>query len=169
MLKTIIYLTLFLIIFGLVFSVLDYKGEYLAEKKLLSVNKLFFDLSKNPESIPPGLYEKTADSFKSIISGYPETQSAKRARLILAKLYIFEKKFDMARKELNKILTNYPNDNGYCAEALFSIGNYYENEGKWDKALPIYENIIDNYIGTLKALNMPIYIANYYAKNKRSS
>ena len=162
--KKILYLILFLFIFALIFSLLDYKGEYLAEKKLVSVNKLLSDTMATPEAIPPGLYEKIAAQYGKIIRGHPKTKSSRQARILLGKLYIVKSDFNKAREVLNEILQKYPENKDYCAEALFTIGNSYEAEDKWDKAVSTYENIMTNFVGTLRSLNTPLYIAAYYAK-----
>ncbi|MDP1853748.1 MAG: tetratricopeptide repeat protein [Candidatus Omnitrophota bacterium] len=164
--KRITYSILILFICALIFSFLDYRGEYLAERKLFFANKTLSNILKNQESVPSALYEKTAKQYKYIISKYPKTISAKGARLLLGRFYISRKEFDAARLEFNKILNQYPEDKNYCAQALFAIGNSYESEDKWNQALSTYENIMNNYIGTPLAMNMPIYIANRYAQKK---
>lgn len=164
--KRITYSILILAISAVIFSFLDHKGEYLAEKKLFFANKALSNILKSQESVPSALYEKTAKQYKDIISGYPKTRSAKEALILLGRLYISRKQFDTARLEFNKILSQYPEDKNYCAQALFAIGNSYESEDKWNKALSTYENIMNSYIGTPLAMNMPIYIANRYARKK---
>lgn len=166
MFKKIIRLICILAAVGLAFAMLDLKGEYAAQRKLYSAGKLFTQIAKNPESIPEGLYKKGVSYYEHIIRDFPKTRSEREARLILSKLYTLQKKFTEARAELAKILKIYPDDKNYCAQAQFATGNTYEQESKWQEALSVYEGIMKDYIGTKIALNTPLYIAGYYAKNK---
>lgn len=162
--KKIIYPIAFILLFAVIFSLLDYRGDYLAERKLYFTDKAFTAILKGPEFIPPAFYDRTAAQYKDIITKYAKTVSSKKARLLLGRLYISKREFDAARGEFNNILKKFPEDKNYCAEALFAIGNSYEAEDKWSKALSTYESIMDDYIGTTRALNTPLYIANYYKR-----
>lgn len=162
--KKIIYPIAFILLSAVVFSLLDYRGEYLAERKLYFTDKAFTSILKGPEFIPPAFYAQTAAQYKDIITKYAKTVSSKKARLLLGGLYVSKKEFAAARGEFNDILKKFPEDKNYCAEALFAIGNSYEAEAKWAEALSTYESIMDNYIGTTRALNTPLHIANYYKR-----
>jgi len=64
--------------------------------------------------------------------------------------------------QLNTIIGKHSESGGICAEATFLIGNSYQIQDKWGLALGQYKKVIQEYPITLRGIDIPIYIAQYY-------
>jgi tetratricopeptide (TPR) repeat protein len=153
----------FVLILSLIFSLTGCSREYQSERHLYRATKLAKNILLAPDTIPPQEFNRAVDAYKSIFEKYPDTWSAKRARIALGSLYLSKKEFEKARAYFNRALEASTDNKNLCMEAQFAIAKSYENEGLWDKALIEYQKIMKDYPDSEMALALPLYIA---SKNK---
>lgn len=144
-------------------SIIGSGGEYAAEKLYYRAIKSEQSMADNPDVAPPALVASVEKTLISIPEKYPQSRISKLAQVKLAELYIYSKKYDLAKDVIKKILSNERSDKGIMSTAQFLKGNIYEKEGKWDRALKEYVVVRDNYTDTPLGLGVPMYIAKYYA------
>jgi len=124
--------------------------------------KLPFD----PDPASEALQVYVENGFKNIISRFPKTEAAKTAYLSLATLYLETGKIDQAIDISDTILEKYKDDLYLSSRAQFIKANSYEKDGDWDKALDELNKLKYRYMDTPFGMHVPLYIANYYRKNK---
>ena len=159
------------ILFGLyiVFSLLDYKGEYAVEQKMWAANQKYAQVVKDPQSVPDRTYEDLARQYQKIIDQHPDSTLAPKAHMIMTSLYLVKKDYAVAREKAQEVFKKYPQNTEICAEAMSAIGKSYELARDWPNALKAYRELINKYPMTEVGMNAPVYIANYYAKNNMPS
>ena len=166
--KTLFALGGILAVLFVLLSLLDSRGDYVAEKMIWKVNQGLYNASLAPEAVPDNVYEQIASQYQQIIRDFPGSNLVPLAYIFLGRVYILKKDYGTARTELTHVLKKYPANEAICAEAVSVIGNSYELEGNWPEALKIYEKIKVDYPLTDLGLNAPLYIANYYVQNGHS-
>lgn len=156
----------FIVIALLAASIAGCSNEYQSERYLYRATKLARHIIMAPESVPPQEFNKALNSYELVFTRYPDSASAKRARMGIGSLYLAKKENIKAREVFNKALELYPNDKVICIEARFAIAKNYESQDLWDKALAEYKGIITDYPDTEIGLSLPVYIARYFEKEK---
>jgi TolA-binding protein len=136
--------------------------EYAVEKRYWQAKKQAEKVFNNPTATPPSELEKVVKSFTVLTQRYPKTKVALDAEFTIARLYLVTQEFDNARTQLRMILNKYNKVSSICAEAMFLIGNSFQLQDKWGTALEQYKKIMQEYPVSLKGLDVPIYIAQYY-------
>ena len=167
--KTIFLLISVLIIVYIILSILSLGGEYAAEKLLHRAVKINERIAANPDVVPPALFMAVERNLEGIIKRFPNTKTAKAARLALAEFYVTHKKFDGALLVLDGIINSNVEDRVMLSKAHFLKGNVYEKQNQWSKALVEYKTLRDEYKETSLGLQAPIYIGNYYRSNGRDA
>lgn len=148
------------------FSIAGCSQEYQSERYLYRATKLARHIIMAPDAVPPQEFNKALNSYELVFTKYPDTISAKRARIGTGSLYLAKKENIKAREVFNKALELYPNDKAICIEARFAIAKSYESQDLWGKALLEYKGIIRDYPHTEMGLSLPAYIAQHYEKEK---
>ncbi|MFA5118261.1 MAG: tetratricopeptide repeat protein [Candidatus Omnitrophota bacterium] len=136
--------------------------QYSIEKKYWKIKKLGEKIFKNPAASPPHELEQVVKRTDAFIVENSKNPLAIEASFNTARLYIVKEEYDSARKQLQKILQANKKSPVICSEALFLIGNTYQLQDKWSAALEQYKKITREYPTTVKALDIPIFIAQYY-------
>jgi len=136
--------------------------QYAIEKQYWQVQKQAEKIFRNPHASPPKELERVVNILSNYIKKYPNNSLATEADFNIARLYIAKEEYDKARIHLNSIIRKYKESRATCAEAVFLIGNSYQVQDKWDLALAQYKSIMQDYPLTIRGLNTPIYIAQYY-------
>jgi len=166
--KTILTLILILIVVYIILSILGSGGEYAAEKLFYRGMKANEKIVINPDVAPPKLLAYVEETFQKVLRKYPNSDTAKSARMALAEFYAMRKKYDKAIMTLDEII-NTEKDVYILSKAHFFKGNIYEKQDVWDKALKEYTILRDEYTNTPLGLQMPLYIEKYYtAKSKEA-
>jgi len=110
--------------------------------------------------------EVIINSYRKVVEKCPLTAPALRAQLIITQAYLSQEEFEKAQQELIKITQDYRN---VAPQARFMVGNIYEQQGDWDKAVIEYEKVMDLYSATTPGLQTPIYIAKHYQEENQLS
>ncbi|MFA6217019.1 MAG: tetratricopeptide repeat protein [Candidatus Omnitrophota bacterium] len=141
--------------------------QYSVERKYWKIKKLAEKVFKNPVATPPNELERVVSRSEEFIKEYAANPLSIEASFNIARLYIVKEEYESARKQLQKILQANKKSPVICSEALFLIGNAYQLQDKWSLALEQYKKITREYPTTVKALDIPIFIAqNYKVKNQ---
>jgi len=109
-----------------------------------------------------GRPEKATNLYKQVINNYSENQELGKVYLALGRAYSALKYYEKARELLRYVLEKYRKDYNTCLQAQLIIAKSYELENNWAKALNEYQWAIESYPRSLQALDLPIYIADYY-------
>ena len=136
--------------------------QYAIEKQYYQAQKQAEKIFKNPHASPPKELEKVVGILNNFAKKYPQNNLAVSADFDIARLYIIKEEYDKARMHLKTLLSKYSKSEAICSEAVFLTGNSYQIEDKWDLALEQFKKIMREYPLTLRGLNIPIYIAQYY-------
>ncbi|MBN1793395.1 MAG: tetratricopeptide repeat protein [Candidatus Omnitrophica bacterium] len=141
--------------------------DYTAEKLFWKANKRLTEL-KGGDPKKKLTREESLElipEYAQVVERCPSTQLAARAQFIVADLYVTGGQVDRAREELMKVINNFPKMGNLRAEAQFYRGYLYETQEKdWGKAREEYERVLSNHEGTMKSLEVPIYIAQHYER-----
>lgn len=159
-------LSSFILIALLAVSIAGCDKQYQSERCLYKAAKLARHIIMAPDSIPPEEFNNAIKAYTIIFEKYPDSISAKRARLSIGSLYLAKKENIKALEVFNKALKLYPDDKSICIEARFSIAKSYEEMASWDRALTEYKGIMRDYPDTEIGLNLPMYIMQHYEKEK---
>jgi TolA-binding protein len=136
--------------------------QYSVEKKYWKIKKQSEKIFKNPASSPPNELGQAVKRAEAFIAENSRSPLSIEASFNIARLYIVKEEYDSARKQLQKILQAHKKSPVICSEALFLIGNTYQLQDKWSAALEQYKKITREYPTSVKALDIPIFIAQYY-------
>jgi len=136
--------------------------QYTVEKQYWQLQKQAQKIFKNPHASPPNELERIVKILEDFIQKNPQSKLSVNNEFTIAQLYMVKEEYAQARKQLENILTKYNKFGAICSDALFLIGNSYENEDKWNSALTQYRKLMQEYPTTLRGLNTPIYIAQHY-------
>ena len=148
------------------FGIAGCSREYQSERYLYRAAKLARHIIMAPDAVPPQEFNNALKAYTVIFEKYPDTLSAKRARIGMGALYLAKKENVKAREVFKKAIEFYPDDKAICIEARFAIAKSYENEDLWDNALIEYKGMIRDYPDTDMGLSLPVYIARHYEKEK---
>lgn len=162
--KTLISYLIILIGVFVLFSFLDYNGEYVIEQKLWKIQRQFIDIAKDPEAVPDFKFDEVAGQYQKVIDKYPDSRLIRNVHFALGRLYLVKKDYVTAREKFHLVAEKYSDNKELSAEALLFVGKAYEVEGNWPQADKTYQSVIDNYPMTMTGLGVPIYVANYYKR-----
>jgi len=162
--KTLMTFGALLAVIFVVLSVLD-NTDYALEKKLWRVHKQFNQAAADPQAVPSRKFDSIVSQYQKLVDKYPHSRLTARIHMQAGMTYLLKKDDAKAMETFQDILRLYPKDKVIGSVALLNIGNIYERQEEGNKALEIYNKIIDDYLLTTVGLNMPLYIANYHLRN----
>jgi TolA-binding protein len=136
--------------------------QYAIEREYWKVKKQSDSIFRNPAGIPPNELERVVKQLDDFVAKNPSNILAIEGQFTVAKLYAAKDEFENSRKRLKSIMTKYSKSSVVCSEALFLIGYSYQAENKWESALEQYNKLIADYPLTVRGLETPVYIAQYY-------
>lgn len=139
-------------------------SDYAAEKLFYRAMKLNREIVLNPDVAPPGMLQRVERGLQKIVQKYAKSKITKQAHLVLAEFYFNNKEYKKALATLDVIIAAYSDDRPVLSQAHFLKGNAYEKQNRWEEALREYRFVRDKYPDTLLALEVPLYIGNYYKK-----
>ncbi|MBU3933310.1 MAG: tetratricopeptide repeat protein [Candidatus Omnitrophica bacterium] len=143
-----------------------------------SAEKLYWRASQTAKEIIQNrpLDKLTAEERRKIIAGYrrvvekyPLEPLAARSGFMIAQIYILQEQYSQAKEELVKITQNFSRNGELASQAQFMIGNLYERQGDWQQAISEYEKVTDLFPLSSIGLKTPIYVAEYYKRNKNEA
>lgn len=136
--------------------------QYAIEKRYWKIQKEAEKIFKNPHASPPLELQRVVNLLENFIKQYPNSNLGLEADFNIARLYIVKEEYAKGRVQLTAIKNKYHNSDAISAEAAFLIGNSYQIENKWGLALEQYKKIMQEYPATLRGIDIPVYIAQYY-------
>ena len=99
------------------------------------------DETENEEEIEKPTFPEAEEKLNIFIQKYPNTVFADKARYQYAKSLYYQEKYPEARNEFQMVVDNHKSENELIAlYAQKAIGNCYEQEGDYTKAISAYES-----------------------------
>ncbi len=142
-------------------AIRQYQARFEVFNLMLKLGSIYEHQLSNPQ--------KALYIYQRILNTYPDHANIAKVYLAKGGLYVSQRKFDDARSEFKRILDNYPNIQDACIQAQLAIGKTYEMENNWNKALNEYQWVLEAFPRHPKALDVPLYIANYYRINNEKN
>ncbi len=136
--------------------------QYTVEKQYWHLKQQAKRVLKKGVASTPNELEKVVRLFDVFSGKYRGNSLSIEASFSIARFYIVNREYEKARAQLKKILIANSSSEPVCSEAVFLTGNAYELQGRWSEALGQYKKIMRDYPTTLKGLDVPVYIAQYY-------
>ncbi len=143
--------------------------EYNLERMYYHANKKYTQIVKNPSQVNPSQIDEVIADFDKIININPDWGGIKNVRFVIAHLYFLKKDFSKARKKFKNLISDFPSQIEMCLQARLLIGLSYEYENRWNKALSVFEKIMNDYPVSQMAIQLPHHIAQYYQNNRKYS
>jgi len=138
------------------------QDRYSTEREYWQAKKRTEEIFKNPHASPPAELENVVGILNNFIQRHPDDRLSIEAEFNIARLYMVKEQHQKARTQLQSIITKYSKSPALSSEAAFLIGNSYEKEDKWSSAIREYKKIMRDYALTVRGLDIPVYIAEYY-------
>ncbi len=142
------------------------KDDYVTERALYKINKLAKKVAQNPKATPPAQVEKVIGLYKKFIKKYEGSDLTLNAHIAIAGIYASKEDYNEARKYYEYMQGLYKDKPAVLAEIAFFVGNTYELEKNWNRAVVEYKKIMQSYPFTKKSMEMPWYIIGHYKKIK---
>jgi tol-pal system protein YbgF len=102
------------------------------------------------ELFKDGKFDKARESFQNFLKQYPDTEYSDNAQFWIGECYYFEKKYENAILEYEKVAKNYP-DGDKVPYALLKQGIAFLNLGDKASAKLILQRVIKDYPNTNQA------------------
>lgn len=140
-----------------------------------SAERIYWQASQSAKNIAKGRtldklndneYEKILSGYRELTERFPLESISAQSQFIIAQIYALRKQYLKAEEELVKVIQNFSNNAELASQAQFMIGSLYERQGKQKKAIQEYEKISDLYSLSRIGLKIPVYIAEYYQRDK---
>lgn len=167
--KIIIIMLSVLLALYILLSVGTSGNEYAAERLFYRAMKMNGKISANPDVAPPRLLAYVENNLKTLLAKYPKTAVARTAGVTLAEFYIANKRYEDALSRVDLMIKAYDKDPAVLSAAYFLKGRAYEKQDKWPAALKEYKKLQDDYTSTELGMQIPLYIAKYYADKGRDA
>ena len=124
---------------------------------LLAMGNIYLELLREPS--------RALEVYNRILKSYPNYKNQAQVHLAIGYALLRQHKFQSAREKFKQVIQTYPKNGAVCAGAQFALGNTYELEDKWERALNEYRWVMDVYPTTPQGIYVPIYIADHYKRN----
>jgi tol-pal system protein YbgF len=102
------------------------------------------------ELFKDGKFDKGREAFQNFLKQYPDTEYSDNAQFWIGECYYFEKKYENAILEYEKVAKNYP-DGDKVPYALLKQGIAFMNLGDKASAKLILQRVINDYPNTNQA------------------
>jgi len=89
-------------------------------------------------------YEKAEELYLNVIESWPQAEHALWSQMHLTIMYINTNRLSDAEASFQQMLAKF-SDQGYIANTVLQVADVYRNSGKKDKALEIYQYVVDNW------------------------
>lgn len=143
-------------------------SQYSAEKLYWQANQASKELAKGRplDKLDSHDYDKIISGYRRLVERFPLEAVSAQSQFIITQIYVLRKQYPKAEEELVKVIQNFSNNAELASQAQFMIGNLYERQGKQKKAILEYEKVSDLHPLSRIGLKMPVYIAEYYQRDK---
>ena len=138
----------------------EYPQEQMGAALLFAIGETYLKQIKD--------LQKAIQVYEEFVQNNPTSKIIRYAKFQIARLYFIKEDFAKARQEFNEIITDYPEDVELCTNVQLALAGCYEEEGKWAKAIDIYNKLKADHPGTRTALNIPLFIARHYLKENQT-
>ncbi|MFA5101234.1 MAG: tetratricopeptide repeat protein [Candidatus Omnitrophota bacterium] len=139
------------------------QDQYAIERDYWKVNKQAQAVFKNPVATPSNEVERVVTLLENFAAKYPQNTLAVRAHFMVGKIYLAKSMHNEAREKFASIAKEYSQSAIVVSEAIFLTGSAYQLQNNADAAIAQYRMIISKYPLSPRGLQMPKYIAQYYA------
>jgi TolA-binding protein len=112
-------------------------------------------------------FTKAIGVYEEFVQKNPTSKIIKYAKFQIGRLYFIKEDFIKAKQVFEEIVRDYPKEIELCTNSQLAIASCYEKEGNWDKAVQTYHKLTDDYPNTRAALNVPLFIAQYYLRKNQ--
>ncbi|MBN1365115.1 MAG: tol-pal system protein YbgF [Syntrophaceae bacterium] len=102
------------------------------------------------QTFQEGFYSKARTEFQNFLAAYPDNEYSDNAQFWIGECYFFEKKYESAILEYEKVTKNYPNGNK-VPYALLKQGLSFLKLGDKISAKLLLQEVIKNYPNTSQA------------------
>jgi TolA-binding protein len=118
---------------------------------------------KNPVATPSNEIDRVVVLLNKFAAEHPKNMLAVRAEFSIGKVYLAKGMYDQARNQFKAMIKKYSESAAIVSEAIFFTGSAYQLQDNPDAAVAQYRQIISKYPLSPRGLQMPMYIAQYYA------
>lgn len=161
--KRITYIFCFILVFvWLVGTILQATQDYKHERTLWWIQHDFQKISHPTSLENENVVNKIIERYQLFIRKNPKSNLAPKAQLMIANTLRQQNKYQQAREIFEEIVSNYRYNAEVTAQAEFGIGQTYENEDNWPKAVTVYRSIIRDYPITVTGFSIPLYLGTFY-------
>lgn len=162
--KLLFNLFLILLIVFIVFTALDYKGTYSAERDLWKINDKFSQAAIDPKSIPDSTFESLASRYQAFIKKYPDSALVPPVQILIGRVYLTKGDYARAREQFEKIIKIYKDKPNVGVEAAADIGRTYALENNSEMVLKNYERVKNEFPLTPIGMQAPLILAKYHSE-----
>ncbi len=162
--KTIFILALILIIVFGVFTALDYRGEYAAERDLWKINDKFAHAAIDPGSVPDSTFESIAARYSAFVKKFPDSKLVPAAHILVGRVYLTKGDYSKARQKYEEIVNIYNDKPNIAVEALADIGRTYALEDDSEGVIQNYKRVMNEYPLTPIGMQAPLILAKFHAE-----
>ncbi len=140
-------------------------GDYSAERMYWHVQRKHTPAISAPGDVSGEEFAAAAEALDGVVTRFPHWRHSADIQFRIGTMYAAREEFDRARREFEKVYMNFPQNRELSARALFAIGRLYEVRDRWSDALPVYNQVMEQYEGTVIAMQLPLYIGRYYQQH----
>lgn len=141
---------------------LESQQDYSKERLLWSIHKDFKKISDPQSPENEFIVKKIIDRYEFFIRKNAGSQFIPKAKLGLANVLLLQSNYKEAREIYEEVISNYKYNAEVVVQAEYALGQSYEKENNWPKAVTIYRAIIREYPITTIGFSMPYYLGNFY-------
>lgn len=165
--KTLLVYVLILAGVFIVLTLLDYRGEYRAEKSLWKINAQFAEYTKDPKIIPTGTYEEIRKKYKRFIDTHSKSKLVPLAELHIGHTYMAMKSYDKARQHFEDFIKNHKDNSLLGVQAAVEITRTYALEENEASVIKSYERVIRDFPETDIGLKTPLLMVDFYKNTQK--
>jgi TolA-binding protein len=138
------------------------QDQYSIEREFWRIKKQAEAIFTNAAATPPNELERVAARLASFVERHPKNILALESEFMTARLYLAKQEYERAARQLDAMFAKYKENKAVSSEIVFLMGNAQQLQDRWEQALAQYKKLIADYPLTIKGLEMPVYIAQYY-------
>ena len=147
----------------ILFSILDNKSEYSAERSLWRINSHYTQIAKDPKVVPEGTFNGLVKQYEIFMKQYPHSRLVPIAKIFLGRVYVIKKDYPTALLKFEEIVNAYAKDPYIAVEALADMGQVYLSQEDGASVLKTYGRILKEYPRTELGLKVPLLIAKFHS------
>ena len=103
-------------------------------------------------------YDKALELYEYVVDTWPSSEQGMGSQVSVAKLHIELEDDTAAQAAIDKLITDFSNDDG-IADAVDTVADQYRDSGRYDEALQLYEEVVDTWPSTEQAAGSQVSVA----------